>query len=147
MPRPTGTPTRQGRRKLPRADAPGKRQPSKTMAGRRDMAKRSKRTKSPTRPELAQQVARELAKLRPVLRNIGTALLDRLDGELVGLAHSLSGEGVSGDRPVLPHTPALSAMLADIQTLKLKPKKGRLKDLGRIEALLESLSGRIPPDA
>jgi hypothetical protein len=117
------------------------------MAGRRDMAKRSKRTKSPTRPELAQQVARELAKLRPVLRNIGTALLDRLDGELVGLAHSLSGEGVSGDRPVLPHTPALSAMLADIQALKLKPKMGRLKDLGRIEALLESLSGRIPPDA
>jgi len=48
---------------------------------------------------------------------------------------------------VLPHTPALSTMLADIQTLKVKPKKGRLKDLGRIEALLESLSGRIPPDA
>jgi hypothetical protein len=117
------------------------------MAGRRDVAKRSKQTKSPARPELAQQVARELAKLRPVLKNIGTALLDRLDGELAGLAHSLNSEGVSGDRPVLPHTPALSAMLTDIQTLKVKPKKGRLKDLGRIEALLESLSGRIPPDA
>jgi hypothetical protein len=117
------------------------------MAGRRDMAKPSKRTKSPTRPELAQQVARELAKLRPVLRNIGTALLDRLDGELAGLERSLNGEGVTGERPVLPHTPVLSAMLADIQTLKLKPKKGRLKDLGRIEVLLESLNGRIPPDA
>ena len=117
------------------------------MAGRRDVAKRSKQTKSPARPELAQQVARELAKLRPVLKNIGTALLDRLDGELAGLANSLNGEGVSGDRPVLPHTPALSAMLTDIQTLKVKPKKGRLKDLGRIEALLESLGGRIPPDA
>lgn len=111
------------------------------------MAKRSKQTPSPTRPELAQQVARELAKLRPVLRNIGTTLLDRLDGELAGLARSLNGEGVSGDRPVLPHTPVLSTMLADIQTLKLKPKKGRLKDLGRIEVLLESLSGRMPPDA
>jgi hypothetical protein len=147
MPRPAGPPTRHSRRKPSHAAAPGKRRPSKKLAPRRDATKRSKRAQSPTRPELAQQVARELAKLRPVLRNIGTALLDRLDGELAGLERSLNGEDVSGERPVLPHTPVLSAMLADIQTLKLKPKKGRLKDLGRIEVLLESLNGRIPPDA
>jgi hypothetical protein len=38
-------------------------------------------------------------------------------------------------------------MLADIKALKVKPKKGRVKDLGRIETLLESLSARIPPGA
>jgi len=86
-------------------------------------------------------------KLRPILKDIGTALLDRLDGELAGLSRSLTGEGLSGDPPNLPRAPILSGMLSDIQALKMKPKKGRVKDLGRIEVLLESLSGRIPPEA
>jgi hypothetical protein len=86
-------------------------------------------------------------KLRPLLKDVGTALLDRLDGELAGLSRSLAGEGLSGDPPSLPPAPILSGMLSDIQALKVKPKKGRVKDLGRIEVLLESLSGRMPPEA
>jgi hypothetical protein len=86
-------------------------------------------------------------KLRPILKDVGNALLDRLDGELAGLSRSLAGEGLSGDPPNLPPAPILSGMLADIQALKVKPKKGRVKDLGRIEVLLESLSGRMPPEA
>jgi hypothetical protein len=86
-------------------------------------------------------------KLRPILKDIGTALLDRLDGELAILARGLAGEGVSGDPPNVPRAPILSSMLADIQALKVKPKKGRVKDLGRIEALLESLQAQIPSEA
>jgi len=96
---------------------------------------------------MSRQVSQELLKLRPVLRDVGSALLDRLDGELAGLASSLRGESLHGDVPALPETSVLSAMLADIQALKVKPKKGRLKDLRRVEALLESLSARIPPEA
>lgn len=95
------------------------------------------------RQELGRKVAQELLKLRPILKDVGTALLDRLDGDLAGLALWLNGEGLLGDPHVLPSPSVLSAMLADISGLKVKPKKGRVKDLRRIEALLELLSARM----
>lgn len=95
------------------------------------------------RQELGRKVAQELLKFRPILKDVGTALLDRLDGDLAGLALWLNGEGLLGDPHVLPSPSVLSAMLADISGLKVKPKKGRVKDLRRIEALLELLSARM----
>lgn len=46
---------------------------------------------------------------------------------------------------VLPSTRLMAAMLAQIRALKVKPHKGRVKDLARIEALLEALSAKMPP--
>ena len=105
--------------------------------------KRGRGSKS-SRQELARQVSQEVAKLRPIVKDVGTALMDRLDGGLAGLVLSLGGEGLHGERPVRPRPPILSAMLADIKALKVKPKKGRVKDLARIEELLESLHERMP---
>jgi hypothetical protein len=70
-----------------------------------------------------------------------------LDGELAILSRGLAGEGLSDEPPSLPRVPILSGMLADVQTLNVKPKKGRLKDLRRVEVLLESLIRRMPPEA
>jgi hypothetical protein len=70
-----------------------------------------------------------------------------LDGELAGLALRLKGEGLLGDPHALPAPSVLSGMLGDIGGLKLKPKKGRVKDLRRIESLLESLSARMSSGA
>ena len=147
MAAPTNMPGHRNRRKGQASDADGKRKVSRKRAGQGGPKKKPKRPKKPSRRELAQQVSQELVKLRPILKDVGTALLDRLDGELAGLSRSLAGEGLSGDHPNLPPAPILSGMLADIQALKVKPKKGRVKDLGRIEVLLESLSGRMPPEA
>lgn len=116
-------------------------------AGRSRAAKTAKVVKESARRELGRQVSQELLKLRPILKDAGTALLDRLDGDLAGLAHLLNGGSLTGDSPVLPKAPVLSAMLADIKALRLKPKKGRVKDLRRVEAMLELLSARIPPGA
>ncbi len=99
------------------------------------------------RGELGRRAAEELLKLRPLLKDVGSALVGRLDGERAGLARALNGGGLPGEPPVLPKASVLAAMLADLQTLKLKPKKGRVKDLRRIEALLDSLSARLPPGA
>ena len=134
-------------RKAPVAVADRKRNESKGSAGKNPAAKKRKSVKKPSRQTLGRQASQELAKLRPILKDIGSALEDRLDGELAGLARSLGGEDLHGERPVLPQPPVLIAMLADIKALKVKPKKGRVKDLGRIETLLESLSARIPPGA
>ena len=134
-------------RKAPVAVADRKRNVSKGSAGKNPAAKKRKSVKKPSRQALSRQASQEMAKLRPILKDIGSALLDRLDGELAGLARSLGGEDLHGERPVLPQPPVLITMLADIKALKVKPKKGRVKDLGRIETLLESLSARIPPGA
>jgi len=98
------------------------------------------------RRRLGKQVSLELLKLRPVVKEIGTRLLDHLDGELAGLALSLEGKDLHGESPALPRSRTLSAMLADIKAMKVKPKKGRIKDLRRIEALLESLHVRMPSE-
>ena len=132
-------------RKAPVAVAHRTQNVSKGSAGKDPAAKKRKSAKKPSRQEMSRQASQELAKLRPILKDIGSALMDRLDGELAGLARSLGGEELHGERPVLPQPPVLIAMLAEIKALKVKPKKGRVKDLGRIETLLESLSARIPP--
>ena len=134
-------------RKAPVAVADRKRNVSKGSAGKNPAAKKRKSVKKPSRQALSRQASQEMAKLRPILKDIGSALLDRLDGELAGLARSLGSEDLHGERPVLPQPPVLIAMLADIKALKVKTKKGRVKDLGRIETLLESLFARIPPGA
>ena len=134
-------------RKAPVAVVGRKRNVSKGSVGKNPAAKKRKSVKKPSRQALSRQASQEMAKLRPILKDIGSALVDRLDGELAGLARSLGGEDLHGERPVLPQPPVLIAMLADIKALKVKPKKGRVKDLGRLETLLESLSARIPPGA
>lgn len=120
---------------------------SKKRVGKLRTGEKGQGVKSSARGDLGRQASVELLKLRPILKDVGSALLDRLDGELAGLSHSLNGRGMPGETPVLPKASVLSAILADIKALKLKPKKGRVKDLKRIEALLESLSARIPPGA
>ncbi len=111
--------------------------------------KRAKRERKPKakRTEVAREVAQELHKLRPVMREIGGTLLDRLDGQLAGLALYLEGQSLPLERTPLPPGRALAAMLAAVKALKNKPKKGRAKDLARIEALLESLTAKMPPGA
>lgn len=109
--------------------------------------KKGKAAEAVARQRLGRQVSLELLKLRPVVKEVGTALLDRLDGDLAGLALSLGGEDLHGESPALPRPPVLSAMLANIKAVKVKPRKGRLKDLRRIEGLLESLRAQMPSEA
>ncbi len=116
-----------------------------TRVGEEAGGKKAKRARKASRREAGRQVAEELLKLRPILKEISVALQDRLDGELAGLSLALDGQDVAGQPPVLPRSSILCNMFADIKTLKVKPKKGRVKDLRRIEALLESLAGRLPP--
>ena len=137
-------------RKGPSTDAKREGQKQKTpkkLSGKARAEKEGRGIKKPSRQVLGRQASQELLKLRPILRDVESALMGRLDGELAGLARSLDGGGMPGETPVLPQAPVLTAMLADIKALKVKPKKGRVKDLRRIEALLESLSARIPPGA
>ncbi len=138
--KPAASPKRPARGPHGRAQAEAGGPVGKTAGG-----KKARRSRKASRQELGRQVAQELLKLRPILREVSAALLDRLDGGLAGLALALDGQDVAGEPPQLPRASVLCRMVADISALKLKPKKGRVKDLRRIETLLESLGARIPP--
>ncbi len=110
-------------------------------------AKRTKKAPKVSQADLGKLTAAELFKLRAVLKEVGTSVTDRLDGDIAALALFLDGENLPGEKPVLPRSGTLRAMLACFQDLKVKPKKGRVKDLARIEALLAALSAKMPPGA
>jgi|GEM_PF-1891181 len=101
----------------------------------------------PSRDALAAELSAELAKVRSMLKESGENLLTRLDGELVTLARYLSGQGLPDEKPVLPPAEALSEMILQARALKVKPHKGRVKDLARIQGLLETLASGMPPGA
>lgn len=110
-------------------------------------ATRKRDKEKPGRDALAAELAAELAKVRSMLKESSENLMTRLDGELVALSRYLNGEGLPDEKPQLPAAGALSEMIAQARALKVKPHKGRVKDLGRIEGLLKSLSSGMPPGA
>ena len=123
--------------------------PARSQTGRdakRHQTGQAIRTGKASGKKLGRELAQELRKLRPILKDIGTAVLDRLDGELAGLALALDGEALH-ETPRLPDPPVLAAMLGDVRKVKVKPKKGRVKDLSRIESLLDLLNARMPTGA
>ncbi len=107
----------------------------------------AKKAPKVSRPDLGRQVAVELSKLRAVLKEVGSGVVDRLDGEAGSLALFLEGNSLPGEKPLLPSARTLKAMLAAFGGLKVKPKKGRVKDLARIELLLVALACKMPPVA
>jgi hypothetical protein len=110
-----------------------------------------KKAKAPEKPpkiscqELGRAVAVELSKVRAVLKEVGSGVVDRLDGEAASLALFLDGDCLPGEKALLPSARTLKAMAAAFGGLKVKPKKGRVKDLARIELLLMVLASKMPP--
>ena len=99
------------------------------------------------RRKLGLAAAEELQAARGLLREAGEAVQVRLDAELAAMASYLRGEELEGERPRLPSPRTLADMVEACRALKVKPKKGRVKDLARIEALLKALSAMMPPEA
>lgn len=136
------TPTQKApAKKKIRSKAPKSKAPAKKKAQAPEKAPKS------SRQELGRQVAVELSKVRAVLKEVGSGVVDRLDGEAGSLALFLEGESLPGEKPLLPSARTLRAMLAAFSGLKVKPKKGRVKDLARIELLLVALACKMPPVA
>jgi len=110
-----------------------------------------KKAKAPEKPpkvsrqELGRQVAVELSKVRSILKEVGSGVVDRLDGEAASLALFLDGDSLPGEKALLPSARTLTAMAVAFGGLRVKPKKGRVKDLARIELLLMVLASKMPP--
>jgi hypothetical protein len=84
--------------------------------------------------EAAACLEAELAGLRSVLRDVGGTFMANLEAEIVQLGSSVAEleKGLKDDRRI-------RQMISEIRDLRVKPGKGRLKDLKRIDTLVDRL--------
>jgi hypothetical protein len=111
---------------------------------------RPKRTRAPRavrgrRAELNERLLVQLDALRAALAE----MLERYELRVAGRLNELDQQVRGDDSLDLPPRPltvkSAEAVLAAIDGVKLKPKKGRAKDLARIEALIDRLGEIAPP--
>jgi hypothetical protein len=119
-----------------RSDPP-KRQDEKALSRRKPKPRAMKR-------EEALTLARDVERARSLVREVGEAVCARLEGRAAALVQVLTGEGLQ-EAPVLPPAERLKRLRRAAAGLKVKPPKGRVKDLARLEALFEVLEEALLP--
>jgi hypothetical protein len=86
---------------------------------------------------MRQEVINELGALRSLFHDISARHQANVEAVMVACINQLSGD----DLPEAAKSKAdLGCLLEKITSLKLKPQKGRLKDLKRVEAAVEEVS-------
>jgi hypothetical protein len=91
-------------------------------------------------------LVRELAQVRECLATSAQAFAARLDGEFARILCVLEGESLHGIPEPQPSPRALATMLMAIRQLKVKPEKGRFKDLERLADLADVIARLLPQD-
>jgi len=84
-----------------------------------------------------EELAQELKHLRTLVREAGEQFILRREGEIEAIISNLAAVPSRKLRGVAP------GLLHDIRSLRLKPAKGRLKDLKEMDRLIEDLADRI----
>ena len=95
------------------------------------------------RDELAETLLLELRELRANLDELTEHFRLRIAGELSEIMQAIEGKGMQA-KPKRPSVKLTRAMLDELERHQLKPKKGRAKDLARIQDLTRKLSALLP---
>jgi hypothetical protein len=113
--------------------------------GSKSPGKASKKTASATarRDDLARQLVQELGGLRTTCREIVQAYELRVGAQIAALVDALSNQAAPEEQTRPPDAKRLTAALASVRGLKLKPKKGRAKDLAHLQQLAEKLTAAL----
>jgi hypothetical protein len=102
------------------------------------MIAENKKPNGPSRSDaVGKELMRELKHLRVLVRDAGESFILRREGEIETIISHLAA---------VPRSPLKSespGWLQEIRELKLKPAKGRLKDLKEIDALIEKLTDQV----
>ena len=85
--------------------------------------------------EAEQTLVGELDRLRLTVHQIATRYMELLESEIVQIREAVLASAGNSDR-----LSRLSSMLRTVQGLNVKPKKGRRKDLKRIDGLVALLN-------
>lgn len=101
------------------------------------MVKPGKQSKPTKNGELQDELIRELKHLRVVAREVGENFILRREGEVEAVIANLAGVPPTKLRAVA------NELIRSIHNLKLKPEKGRLKDLKELDQLIGALAERV----
>jgi hypothetical protein len=89
--------------------------------------------------------AEELRNLRSSVEQTTEQVGLRLGAQISQLLAVLDNEPDGGVKPHRPSAKVAQKMAEQIRGVKLKPRKGRIKDLVRVQELLEKLGDLLPP--
>ncbi len=98
-----------------------------------------KKAAAKTRPELEREVTSRLSYLRQAARESGHNYVINLEHDLILLAEAVHEMFRAKSGPGRKELDRLDKVLAIIDRTKLKPAKGRLKDLKRLEEAVASI--------
>lgn len=97
-----------------------------------------KKTKTPLSGQaVREELMRELKHLRAEVREVGESFILRREGEIETII------GLLATVPATPLKTEAPGWLHEIRELKLKPAKGRVKDLKELDALIEELADQV----
>lgn len=101
------------------------------------MVKERVEKKRSPRGELLEELAREFKHLRILVRETGENFILRQEGAIETAISNLETLPTGKLRTVAP------ALVQELRKLRVKPAKGRFKDLKELNRLIDDLTGRV----
>jgi hypothetical protein len=108
--------------------------------------KGAKKDRAAARATATQEVVVELRTLRSQLELMTEGYRLRVSGQLAELLRLIEGDADLEQHARPLTVKAAQAVLARIEELDFKPKRGRAKDFARLEELVTELTELIPPE-
>lgn len=106
---------------------------------------RARRESGGRRVRMVRSVVAEVEALRPVMEEAVRQYELRIAAQLAEILRTLRGESAALSR--LPPVRTTTAMLQAIQSIDLKPARGRPKDLVRLHELVAELTELLTPES
>jgi len=93
---------------------------------------------------VVQELNQEISALRSSFDSIVDKYSLNVKAKLDELLEKLSAKSTENEEQPLPKKRDLDKVLAKVKRLKLKPEKGRMKDIEKIQAVLKDLTSIFP---
>jgi len=102
------------------------------------------KTKSAQGARRNKELVRELKYLRSTARDVLVRHSIKINARLADMARILDSRSGNMNKARKPNDKVMGQMLSCIHSLRVKPKKGRAKDLLRIESIVKKLDDLMP---
>ena len=109
-----------------------------TQVSRRD-------DKTAIKQKAAAELASEIKKLRTTLKEIVKQVSLRIDSRIADTLRILEKKQAPGEPCNLPGAKTTTRMAKKLRALKIKPCKGKLKDIAHIERMVEKIAEKTAP--